>query len=168
MVSISPAKLTLLRPVSEDIAKDMVAFDGPQNGWRHLILPLAHSDELVMDAVLAVSASHCVNANDQPCPATLPRNGGLGSESSSHDTNNLYLKVLVGLRQRQDLITINAVDRHAVLLSLLVLMLGSMIAASKDFPVLFRMLESAVAAIGGVDHLGTGDMADFITRQVHK
>lgn len=49
---------TSLITVSEHIATEMIAFDGFHNGWRHLILPLAQIDNLVLNAVLAAAEAH--------------------------------------------------------------------------------------------------------------
>ncbi|KAM0228546.1 hypothetical protein ACHAPO_010623 [Fusarium lateritium] len=43
-------KRRLMFHFSSNIAGEMIAVDGPHNGWRHLVLPVADRDELVMDA----------------------------------------------------------------------------------------------------------------------
>uniref|UniRef100_L2FL93 Uncharacterized protein n=1 Tax=Colletotrichum fructicola (strain Nara gc5) TaxID=1213859 RepID=L2FL93_COLFN len=43
-----------------------------------------------------------------------------------------------------------------------------MVTGSDDFPLLFRLLESALEAIGGEDSLGEDELSRFIVRQVHK
>ncbi|KXH28480.1 hypothetical protein CSIM01_13834 [Colletotrichum simmondsii] len=63
---LSPVNLSVLEPwkefllthFSESIAPEMVVVDDINNGWRRLILPIAWSNAMVMDAVLAVSAFH--------------------------------------------------------------------------------------------------------------
>ncbi|KAH0438388.1 hypothetical protein CcaCcLH18_03375 [Colletotrichum camelliae] len=42
-----------------------------------------------------------------------------------------------------------------------------MVTGSDDFPLLFRLLESALEAIGGEDSLGEDELSRFIVRQVH-
>lgn len=44
--------------VSENVAPTLVNFDGPSNGYRSLILPLACDAKLVRFALLAASANH--------------------------------------------------------------------------------------------------------------
>jgi hypothetical protein len=44
--------------VSENVAPTLVNFDGPSNGYRTLILPLACDTGLVRFALLAASANH--------------------------------------------------------------------------------------------------------------
>ncbi|TVY59631.1 hypothetical protein LSUE1_G008932 [Lachnellula suecica] len=43
---------------SENIAPTLVPIDGPSNGYRTMLLPLAYYDELVRGALLAASANH--------------------------------------------------------------------------------------------------------------
>lgn len=59
-------------------------------------------------------------------------------------------------------------DRHIVLLTILVLLVAVMIAGSDDFPILLRMLQSAFEAIGGEEGPGRGVFAKFMIRQIHK
>lgn len=52
--------------------------------------------------------------------------------------------------------------------TILVLLSAIMVTGCSDFPVLIRMLESAVVAVGGREGLGEGEFTDFILRQVNK
>lgn len=137
----------------------MVAIDGPHNGWRCLVLPVAQTDELVMNAVLAVSAFHLSLTHsdlqeDRQLPYLTPE--------------KLYTTVIDGLQQRQDLRRYDRSTQQTVLLSILVLLVAVMVNGSSDFPTMFRALESALEAINGEETIGTGDLADFLRRQIHK
>jgi hypothetical protein len=54
------------------------------------------------------------------------------------------------------------------LITLLLLMTSDLVTGGSDFPMLLRMLESALDAIGGKEGLGTGILASFIMRELHK
>lgn len=150
----------------------MVAIDGIHNDWRHLLLPLAQQDELVMDAVLTVSAFHFhINklANNFKQDKTQYNSFGTTScDSYVPDPYQLLGRTLRGLRKRQELIYGDQTTQHYVLISLLLLMTSVLVTGGSDFPVLLRMLESALDAIGGKDGLGTGILAEFIMRELHK
>lgn len=160
---LSRQLLTNSLKVSQHISYEMVAVDGLHNGWRHLILPFAQHDELVMNAVLTVSAFHF-------------RLNVLGSEQYQFgsspqcipDPNELYKNVICGLKQQHQLDTCNIEKKHSVLMTILVLIVGTMVTGRSDFPFLFRMLESALQAVGGDDVLGSSDAAAFILSQVNK
>ncbi|KAH7148348.1 hypothetical protein EDB81DRAFT_868700 [Dactylonectria macrodidyma] len=161
--TISPEQRNLLLHFSQHIAIEMSAFDGVHNGWRHLILPLAHRDELVMSAVLATAVAH----------------QGLGQLFKNKLQNNLdtlwqpqssrlYAHAIRGLRERQELVHGNQLSKQSILVTILVLLSAVMVTGCSDFPVIFRMLESAVNAMGGRQGLGEGELPDFIMRQVNK
>ncbi|KAF5003109.1 hypothetical protein FDECE_10325 [Fusarium decemcellulare] len=84
------------------------------------------------------------------------------------DPNQLYRQVISGLQQQPDLESCDADRKHSILLTILVLLVGVMVTGRSDFPMLFRMLESALAAIGGGEVLGDGEVANFILPQVSK
>ncbi|CAH0056918.1 unnamed protein product [Clonostachys solani] len=156
-------KTQLFQLFSQHISYEMVAVDGLHNGWRHLILPFAQHDELVMNAVLTVSAFHFrlnVLGSDQyrfgSSPQCIP------------DPNELYKHVICGLKQQHQLDTCNIDKKHSVLMTILVLIVGTMVTGRSDFPFLFRMLESALQAVGGDGVLGSSDAAAFILSQVNK
>lgn len=134
----------------------MLVIDGPHNGWRHLVLPIAYSDTLVMDAVLTVSAFH--HASD----------AFLSYEEQDTAPNKLYSRTILGLQQRSSIANCDRTSQHAIVLTILLLLTASMISCCTDFPILFGMLKSAVDAIGGGEQLGSGEVAEFITRQIHK
>ncbi|KAI9147092.1 hypothetical protein HJFPF1_13124 [Paramyrothecium foliicola] len=157
---------------STRIAFEMVAIDDKQNGWRHLVLPFAHSDDLVMSAVLAVASfhNHILNSPHiflQAQSLASISNGELLEYFPSHLQMHDY-KVLSGLRQRSDLARCDVKARQSVLMTILVLQVGAMVTGRGDFPLLYRMLESAFEAVGGETGLGGGEVADFILSQVYK
>lgn len=139
--------------VSTSIAPEMVVVDGRYNGWRHLILPAAMDDDLVMSSVLAASAFHLSRTHH---PAAC-------------DPGTLYRQAIQKLQRRRDLSTCDRDTRQMVVLAIVVLLVAVMITGCSDFPVMFRMLQSAVDAIGGDDGLREGgDLAQFSLRQIRK
>lgn len=152
----------------------MVAIDGKHNGYRHLILPIARTDETVINAVMTVSAFH-MSLRRQPnrwppestsMSQTLPP---IWSASEGQvEPEKLYSRTIAQLSQHQDLSLCDAPTRRSVLLAILTLMVGVMVTGSDDFPILYRLMECALESIGGESSLGTGDVPDFIIRQIHK
>lgn len=133
----------------------MVVIDDSSNGWRHLVLPLACADELVMSAVLAVSAFH------------------LSERSLLEqivDPTRLYSKAINELQKRSDLHDFDADSRHRIIMTIILLLLATMVNGSSDFPIIFRMLQSALEMIGGdTGLLETGDViADFSADQIRR
>ncbi|KAG5758588.1 hypothetical protein H9Q72_013277 [Fusarium xylarioides] len=165
-------KRNLFMTFSRCISTEMVAIDGLHNDWRHLLLPLAQQDELVMDAVLTVSAFHFhINKLDNNFKKNQKQYSAFGSNTYGTyvpDPYQLLGRTLQGLRQRQELICNNQTTQQSVLISLLLLMTSVLVTGGSDFPVLLRMLESALDAIGGKEGLGTGILAGFIMRELHK
>lgn len=134
----------------------MVVIDGEYNGWRHLVLPIALTDDLVMSAVLAASAFHL--------------SGSVGSEVEAvADPGKLYAQAIQKLQQRRELNGCDAKTRQMVILAIVVLLVAVMINGCSDFPVMFRMLQSALDAIGGESGLiDGGEVAEFSLRQIRK
>jgi hypothetical protein len=139
--------------VSEAIAKEMVAIDGSHNGWRCLVLPIAHLDDTVMNAVLAASGFHLLLNSHAP---------------SSLRPDLFYTRAILGLRQRQHLQDYDSTARCFVLLAISVLLVAVMVNAGPDFPTLFGLLESGLGAIEGQAGLGEGELPEFLTRQINK
>lgn len=132
----------------------MVVIDGQYNGWRHLILPIALTDDLVMSAVLAASAFH-ISGNGDCHTLANPR--------------ALYAGALRKLQQRRELTGYDADTKQMVILAIVVLLVVVMINGSSDFPVMFRMLQSAIDAIGGENGLEHGgEVSEFSLRQIRK
>lgn len=163
--------------VSDRIAYEMVAIDGPHNGYRSLILPMCEVDNLVMDAVVSVSAFHLCLTNSMgnfqfqtPFQNPFQQQHNLTHSDSGGlpDPNELYARVILGLQERKDLGQCDQLSKHSVLMTLLVLLTGVMVTGCNDFPMLFRMLESALDIAGGEDGLGAGELAEFLLPQIHK
>ncbi|KAM6523111.1 hypothetical protein FSOLCH5_003730 [Fusarium solani] len=148
-------KRRLLLNYSDNIASEMIAIDGPHNGWRYLMLPMAESDELVMDAVLAISLFHS--------SGILHKDLVVDKAEQDH-----YGRAIQGLQKRSQLRYCDRSDQQSVLITVLLLLTAVMVNGSSDFPILFGMLQSAIDAIGGEGELGSGEIAEFLVRQVHK
>ncbi|KAF4991000.1 hypothetical protein FGRMN_8121 [Fusarium graminum] len=165
-------KRNLFMTFSRCISTEMVAIDGIHNDWRDLLLPLCQQDELVMDAVLTVSAFHFhINNLANTMKQSSNKFGSFGivsDESYVPDPYQLLGRTLHGLRKRQELILGDQYTQHSVLITLLLLMTSVLVTGGSDFPVLLRMLDSALDAIGGKERLGTGILAAFIMRELHK
>lgn len=145
----------------------MTAIDGSHNGWRHLVLPFARGDRLVLDAVLTVSAFH-IWLNRNPATAVYSPADMVRTGIQAPDPNQLYRRVIWGLQQQPELESCGAKQKHSILMTILVLHVGVMVTGRSDFPMIFRMLESALAAMGGCEALGGGEVADFILPEVAK
>lgn len=162
--------------VSDHIAGEMVAIDGLHNGWRHLVLPIAHLDQLVLNSVLTVASFHrygqhlSQSKNLDVREDSLQVPPGLSYQLSTNanpPASQLYAWTIADL-QRRDLGHSDQFSRLSILLAILVLLVAVMVTGSDDFPLLFRLLESALEAIGGEDSLGEDELSRFIVRQVHK
>jgi hypothetical protein len=133
--------------VSEAIAKEMVAIDGSHNGWRCLVLPIAHLDDTVMNAVLAASAFHLLLNAHAP---------------SSLRPDLFYTKAILGLRERQHLQDYDSTARCFVLLAISVLLVAVMVNAGPDFPTLFHLLESVWVQLKTKQALGRVSFRSFL------
>ncbi|GJD02278.1 hypothetical protein ColKHC_11103 [Colletotrichum higginsianum] len=152
---LEPWKEFFLTHFSEAIAPEMVVIDDRYNGWRHLILPVARSDDMVMAAVLAASAFH-VSARAAAGPPVI-------------DPERLYARAIGRLSERRDLAGRDAGARQLVILAIVVLLVSVMVNGLPDFPIVFQMLESAIDAVGGEEVLADGgEMGGFLGRQIRK
>lgn len=165
--NISSGKRFLLRHFADQIANEMVVIDGPHNGWRHLILPVALTDETLMDAVLAVSAFHrSLNASNTS-NNHHKMTGHQSDPFSGAEPRGLYTRAIVRLKSR-GFHESDAQNRHTILLTILVLLTSAMVTGDSDFTILCRLLQSAVEAMGGEEAIGGGELGEFINRQTHK
>lgn len=163
--NVSREGRNMLLHFSEHIATEMIAFDGFHNGWRHLILPLAQTDHIVLNAVLAAAEAHQrINQAQAPINGLQDKRLTLWHPNSSR----LYARAIQGLRERQELIHGDQASKLSVITTILVLLSAVLVTGCSDFPVLIRMLESAIEAMGGREGLGDGEFTDFILRQVNK
>lgn len=126
--------------------------DDHHNGWRHLVLPIATDDSLIMESVLSAVAFHfSANISDRLL-----------------NSNVLYGAAIKSLRQRQDLSVYNVYERQIIVLCLLVLIAATIVNGTSDFRLLFNLLDSAWNAAGGEQALVHGELGLFLLRQVLK
>ncbi|CAG9989260.1 unnamed protein product [Clonostachys byssicola] len=150
-----------------NIAPEMTAIDGTHNEWRHLVLPLAQTDNLVMDAVITVAFYHLeLNTSTHAhrrtkCELSATRN-------DLRDPNEMYNRVILGLRSQPGLNSGDVNIKISVSITILILFVGVMVTGGSDFLLLSRMLESAIEAMGGEDKLPRVYASDFIKNQNHK
>ncbi|KAJ4299486.1 hypothetical protein N0V90_004731 [Kalmusia sp. IMI 367209] len=130
----------------------MLSIDDSSNGWRELILPIALEDEVVMDAVVTASAYH-VSANFD---AAL----SLGPSS--------FTKAVDGLMKRQDFKSLKPLTNGFSVIAILVLLVSVMVTGCSDFPVLFKMLKSAIEAMMENGGSGSYELDEFLRRQFRK
>lgn len=142
----------------------MVAIDGKHNSWRHLVLPLATHDALVMEAVLAVSNFHW----QEKMAGTYPSLGKTNLHPSALSPDEQYCQLVASLRQHKDLNSCGTDRIRSVLVTILLLLLCSMVNGQSDFPILYRMLEAALITVGGVDALGGTETDTFLKVQINK
>lgn len=138
--------------VSKRIAPEMVVIDDSHNGWRQLVLPIAHMDDIVMDAVLTASIFHISGRGAHPFG----------------DPTNFYARAIKKLQTRQDLTRYDVQTQRCVIMAILVLLVAVMVNGYSDFPIVFGMLQSALGAVGGEESLVDAEVARFLLRQIHK
>ncbi|KAI0880230.1 fungal-specific transcription factor domain-containing protein [Annulohypoxylon maeteangense] len=133
----------------------MVIIDDRNNGWRHLILPLACADELVMYSVLTVAALHFSERAQGQHVA---------------DPIRLYSKTINELQKRRDLCEGDLEARYRIIVTIIVLLLSTLVDGCPDFTILFRMLQSALDVIGGEKSLAASKnaIASFSAKQIRK
>lgn len=130
----------------------MVVVDDINNGWRHMVLQMAHRDDLVMNAVLAASAFHFSSRR----------------ASGPQDAAKLYTRAIRELQKKRTIDKYDLETQHSIILAILVLLVALMVNGSSDFPIVFQMLRSALVAIGGDSKLKEGELPQFLLRQIHK
>lgn len=147
-----------------------MAFDGPHNGWRYIIPPFAHADELVMNAVLTVSAFHIsLQQEKRQAPDNRPLKPTLGLPPGYRmSPESLYECTIQGLKQRRDWAESTFEAKQSIIVTILVLLTSVMVNGRNDFPILFNMLDAASNVLGGEEKLGGSELGDFIMRQVRK
>lgn len=125
-----------------------IAHDVNSNGYRDLILPLAHEDPLVQRAVMVVSALHLGNQQKQ-----LRQQAEMG-------------RAAIFARLRQDVMRGSVEDVLSVSTwaTLLILLVGETVTGSSDFVHLFNMLRSLMSLQNG-HPLGSQDLSTFLDYQ---
>ena len=144
---------TMLMPeVSEEIAPKLVIIDDDTNPWRRLVLPLIYHDDLVRDAILLVSTCYIsTRSNNQLLRPIIT-----------------YYKVIHRLRERQDILTHDAMAKDGVLVSLLLLLAAAMITGLPDFRGIFNLIEIFLQATHHDSTLIGGDLGTFLLSQIEK
>lgn len=138
--------------VSRNIAPELVIFDDERNGWRYIVLPLAHQDDLVMDSVLSAAVFHFArNVNNQILNPDV-----------------VYQRAIRKLRQRQDLTSYDMERKQSLLVALLVLLTTVMVNGYPDFRTVFGLLEAGVSAAGGESIFMSNELGNFVIQQLYK
>lgn len=116
--------------VSQNIAPTLVVFDGPSNGFRCHILPLAWDNELVRHALLALSANHMRFKRLQLLPLALAfQSMAIEQLSAISKTDNP-----------------DGDMRVTVLATIILLLITDMINGGPQFHLLFGMVTSWIDA----------------------
>jgi hypothetical protein len=125
-----------------------IAQDVDSNGYRDLILPLAHEDPLVQRAVMVVSALH------------------LGSQQKQLRQQAEMGRTAILARLREDVMrgNINDVLSVSTWATLLILLVGETVTGTPDFVHLFNMLRSLMALQNG-SPLGSQNLSTFLDYQ---
>ena len=125
-----------------------IANNVDNNGYRDLILPLAHGDPLVQRAVMVVSALHLGNQQKQ-----LRQQAEIG-------------RATILARLRQDVMrgSVEDVLNVSTWATLLILLVGETVTGSSDFVHLFSMLRSLMSLRNG-SLLGSHDLSTFLDYQ---
>ncbi|KAK0383097.1 hypothetical protein NLU13_9011 [Sarocladium strictum] len=156
---------------SNYIATEMVAVDGPYNHWRHILLPFAHYDDLVLQAIVTVSSCHihlvnCVSTSQQ-LDAT-PQSGRITFDAFPAEFHEMYQTIFSSLQLTSDIKLLSSDKKHSILITILVLLTGAMVTGRSDFPLLYSLLGSAFDLMGGESTFDSSDIAHFIKSQVAK
>lgn len=130
----------------------LVVIDDDSNGWRRLVLPVAHTDDLVKSALISASV-FCVSA--------------LTTDQSIYP-DFAYQRVIHGLRQRQNLEAEDLIGKQCVILTLLLLLATVIVNGSSDFRKIFELLEASLKAVQDEQNLFVGELGLFIATQIPK
>ncbi|RMY81601.1 hypothetical protein D0861_08242 [Hortaea werneckii] len=148
---LKPGISHLFSHFSSTIASIMVTFDRGSNGYRNIILPLAHQDELVQRAVCVVSAFH-VGRQDPSLYAT-----------AEAGRTAIISKLSKSARHKE-----NASDvfNLSTLVTLLVLLVGEMVTGSTEFNHLYSMM-TALLEGSNILQAASPSVETFLMQQVH-
>jgi hypothetical protein len=125
-----------------------VANDGNDNGYRDLILPMAHHDPLVQRAVMVVSALH------------------LGTQQTQlrHQAEMGRAAILARLREDVMRGSVQDVLNVSTWVTLIILLVGETVTGSSEFVHLFSMLCSLMSLQNG-HPLVSHDLSRFLDYQ---
>lgn len=137
---------------------------------------MAHADDLVMNAVLAVSAFHRDGMNTDGIRYLETNTNGLRCFSQQqhigqeppHSPQALYNLAIDGLRQRSNLAGCSYGANQAISVAVLVLLVAAMVTGREDYSTILSMLHSATNVLGGEHKLGATELGGFLVRQVRK
>ncbi|RMZ27532.1 hypothetical protein D0859_08381 [Hortaea werneckii] len=148
---LKPGISHLFSHFSSTIASIMVTFDRGSNGYRNIILPLAHQDELVQRAVCVVSAFH-IGRQDPSLYAT-----------AEAGRTAIISKLSQSARHKE-----NASDvfNLSTLVTLLVLLVGEMVTGSTEFNHLYSMM-TALLQGSNILQAASPSVETFLMQQVH-
>ena len=126
----------------------MTIVNADSNGYRDLIIPLAHEDPLVERAVMVVSALHLSTQKKQ-----LRQQAEMG-------------RAAIIARLRQDVMrgSIENVLNVSTWATLVILLVGETVTGSPDFVHLFNMLRSLMSLQNG-NTLGSHALSTFLDYQ---
>lgn len=126
----------------------MVIYDAEDNGYRNLILPLAHQDPLVERAVSVVSAFHL----------------GIQQANLRSHAENGRTAIIARLRQDAMKGSAEKVLTLSTWVTLIVLLVGETVTGSSEFVHLFEMLRSLVT-LQSTQTSGSSAMSRFLDYQ---
>ncbi|WAO94393.1 Hypothetical protein NCS54_01197500 [Fusarium falciforme] len=167
---IASWKRELLLHYSDSIAGDMICIDGRHNGWRYILLPMALSDDLVMNAVLTTSAFHLATRKTSLSTWNGTAEMSLG-ECQAADYSFpelLYRRTIRSLKERRDVVSGDDEANKSVLMAILVLLSAVQVNGGDEFPTLYAMMRALVDVLGGENRLCGSDLGDFMIRQMRK
>ncbi|KAI7230003.1 hypothetical protein KC330_g7182 [Hortaea werneckii] len=148
---LKPGISHLFNHFSSTIASIMVTFDRGSNGYRNIILPLAHQDELVQRAVCVVSAFH------------IGRQDPSLYEMAEAGRTAIIAKLSQSARNNENS---NEVFNLSTSVTLLVLLVGEMVTGSTEFNHLFSMM-SALLQGSNILQETSSPVEAFLRQQVH-
>jgi len=125
-----------------------IANDADNNGYRNLILPLAHEDPLVQRAVMVVSALHLGSQQIQ-----LRQQAEIGRAA-----------ILARLRQDVTRGSVEGVLNVSTWATIVVLLVGETVTGSSEFVHLFGMLRCLMSLQNGKP-LGSRGLSTFLDYQ---
>jgi hypothetical protein len=140
--------------VSNNIAPKLITIDDQSNGWRCIVLPMAHQDDLIRDAVTASSMFFYVYF--------------LGGKSPSMNPEQSYQRVIRGLRRRQNLLFQTKLERRGVVVALLVLWTTIMVNGFSDFRIVHKLLDDAWSVHRSEAVIEDNELDRFLGMQVEK
>lgn len=145
--------------------------DGPYNNWRHILLPFAHYDELVLQSIITVSSCHIHLVSSLPTSEELGSGSTAGRitfETFPMEYHQMYQTIFSSLRLTSDMKHLSSDKKHSILMTILVLLIGAMVTGRSDFPLFYSLLGSAFDLMGGEATFDNSDIARFIKSQVTK